>query len=196
MRNILNATNRDFRINVLGFMIVAVVALFVQLTIGDGDVSFYALQTGGPLVYFYISAGVTVTYYSFRYGLIPIIRTAIFGFSGTFILFLVMGVIYAEQSPDRFSVNIFHSLIFIMLFAILGTINGYLGRYISLFNVAVFLVAIVSGSFSEPFIWVSILDLLSINNVYAQWAIVVTSAILGLSKDINIWEFLQHNKET
>ena len=119
---------------------------------------------------------------------------AIFGLSGIFLLFLAMGIIYAEQSPDKFSVAVFHSLVFIMLFATLGSINAYLGRYISLFNVFVFILAIISGSFNDPFIWVSILDLLSINNVYAQWAIVVTSAILGLSKDIKIWELLQADK--
>ena len=114
--------------------------------------------------------------------------------TGFFILFLAMGIIYAEQSPDKFFVTVFHSLVFIMLFATLGSINAYLGRYISLFNVFVFILAIISGSFNDPFIWVNILDLLSINNVYAQWAIVFTSAILGLSKDIKIWELLQADK--
>jgi len=73
-------------------------------------------------------------------------------------------------------------LVVLMYFIALGAINAWFGFWITIFNVFVLFVSLIDSHSANPVLWVSVLELASIENVYFQWGIVLVSAILGLAQ--------------
>lgn len=103
--------------------------------------------------------------------------------------FLLPAIFGAEQGNEI--IFIWVGLLLVFYFITIGALHWYFGFYIAIFNIIVLLLAIMGNTSGEinPIVWVSILNLLGINNIYMQWAIVITSASLGLlEKGFNIFD--------
>ena len=111
----------------------------------------------------------------YKNSIVSIIYTLIY-FFGFFIIPSLFGV---EQGEQLITVWLGLSLVF--YFITIGALHWYFGFYIALFNIAILLLTIIGNTGGEinPAVWVSIFSLAGINNIYLQWAIVLTSATLG-----------------
>jgi len=182
LNRILNTQNRHFRVNVIGFLIVGFLLLVSFTLTSNHGVLFITLEVGGVVALLFSTYGAIVCYYGFFYNYLALIRAFIYGSLLFFVLFIIgianVGIHYPLIG------EILSCFLFLMYFATLGTINAFFGKYISLFSVVVFLIALYKGEFNEPFIWVNILDLMEIKNPAIQWFIIIVSALLGAKETI------------
>ncbi|KPH96233.1 hypothetical protein AMS58_01315 [Pseudoalteromonas porphyrae] len=173
----IHAPNKLFRINVVGFLIIASFILLLNSFVSGEPIFTVALNAGGINGLIFSGIGAVLCYMSFFYDRFSIWRALTFGpVINIFLVFILIGTV-GEQYP--IVVELVSIVILFMFFATLGTINAYFGKYMSLFSVCVFVWAVVHNQYADPFIWVNVLDLMEIKHPIAQWGIILTSAILG-----------------
>jgi len=128
--------------------------------------------------------GGVFSYYYFRYMKFPFLRIAIT--SSIFFMFWIAGVIYIGTNIHGFnnavSSIIWTGILTVMYFMFIGAINGIFGYWISLINIYIAVHSILITHNTTPLVWVNVLGLIGIDNLYFQWFVVIVSSILGISE--------------
>jgi hypothetical protein len=176
--NFLNTENRQFRINICGFLVIGILLLLIRMFTGEKSPMNAALEVGGSYALLSVY-GALAAYYSFKYGKLPLVKIVVLGSIASYFFLLALGATMGGTENSTQSEKLWHMMLYFFLFASLGMLNAYLGIYVAIFNILIFVLALSEGSFTDPFVWVNILALLSIENPIFQWLVVLASALLG-----------------
>jgi len=178
-----NTEIRNFRINVLGFSMVGFLFYLYSFFQDPSTIKANPLYSGGANGLYISIVGASITYFYFRHSLLPIYR--IIFLSITLLIIWVAGVMYIGSNltgdENLYATVAWVGLPTIMFFMFLGAVNGIFGIWIALFNFFILGNALMHGQGTEPLMWTSILPLAGIDNLIFQWAVVLISAILGVS---------------
>lgn len=188
-------TNKAFRINVIVFSSIGMILYLLNILTTIKGININPLYREGAYGIPVSIVGGTITYFYYKHMQVPIYKTLLF--SAILFVLWIIGVMYIGSTmtgiENRFTSYVWIGILTLMYFMMLGGINGYFGWYISLFNVGIIINALFQPGIPEPIVWLSILGLIGIENIYVQWAIVIVSALLGLSKQgIDFFEIIKN----
>ena len=174
---------RRFRINVIGFTVIGVLFYVFSYWQDPNTIHANPLYSHGPHGLFISIIGGAIAAVLFRYGEFRLYR--VIGLSMLLFAAWITGVMVIGSNLTGVS-NKLASVIWIgttvvMFFMVLGMINGFLGFWISLFNLVVIGLHLAGGGTTEPLVWASVLGLAGITHPFLLWGIVVVSAVLGVS---------------
>jgi len=178
-----NRNKTALKINVIVFAFIGIVYYLFFVMHELEDSLFHPLVYGWVGIWFSITGGMSILQY-YRYGGVSLYRNSIHSVFYSLIYFfgfIIFPAIFEPIVANQI-ITVWLGLLLVSYFVTFSAINWFFGFYIALFNIAIMLMTITgnTGDTVNPIVWVNILSLAGINNIYMQWAIVVTSALLGL----------------
>lgn len=179
-----NKRNKQaLKINVIVFAIIGMVYYIFFLMNKLEESLFHPLSYGWIGIWISIVGGLSILEY-YKYGILSLYKNAFYSLVYSIIYFFGFFIIPSifEPSISEQIITVWLGLLLVSYFITFGAINWYFGFYIALFNIIIMLLTITGniGDEVNPIVWVNILSLAGITNIYVQWAIVILSAILGL----------------
>ncbi len=190
-----NRNKQTLKINIIVSAIMGTVyyLLFVMHQLKES--LFHPLTYGWIGIWFSIVGGLSILEY-YKYSSVSLYRNGIHSIFYSILYFLGFFIIPALFEPMIAGqiVIVWLGLLLVSYFVTFGAINWYFGFYIALFNIAIMVLTLTgnSGDDINPIVWVNILSLAGISNIYMQWGIVVLSTILALlEKGFTMFDILE-----
>ena len=190
--------NRTFKLNVISFSIVGflyyVYYSYKMIVYGESLKMNPLYIEGASGIPVSIIGGVTAYYY-FKHMSLPLLRIAVN--SSLIFIIWIAGVIYIGtnmhgQSNEIFSI-LWTGVLTVLYFMTLGAINGFVGYWICIINIYIAVHSLFISHDITPIIWVNVLGIVGIDNIYFQWFVVFVSTTLGISEGGVQWITIPNN---
>jgi len=128
--------------------------------------------------------GILTVYEYYKTDDVSLYKNSLYAILYSFIYFFgffILPAIFGQEQGEQI-ITIWIGLLLVSYFITISALHWYFGFYIAIFNITI-LALTLSGNMGgevNPIGWVSIFSLAGINNIFVQWAIVISSATLGL----------------
>lgn len=183
IRSMHNGFEEQINQNIIGFGVIGVLVCVISLNI-DSMTFSRSLEGGEKAVVGLLPTFFTPYFIYWHYkNRFSIDRPvgAILGLMAGFVGFAILAFI-SWATDNKELTTALSCFMVVCYFLTIGIVNALMGVAMTAFNIFVALYSLFTGTI-DPFFWTDLLDLVSVNNIFVQWGIVVLSACLAAYKD-------------